>query len=223
MINLDSGLKNRDIIIFLRKVCIVKTIVSLVVMYGFESWTTKKVEHCRINAFELWCWRKLLRVLCSARRPNLSILKEINPEYSLEGLTLKLKFHTLSMWCEELTRKSLDAGKVWRQKEGMTEDGMFGWHHWLEGHEFEQTLGDGEGQGSLECCSPWSHKESDVTEQLNKNNLLSMRFNYSLIILTQKTQCLSRNVLILLRLISWCRPWFIPRMQLFMFQILYII
>ena len=121
-----------------------------------------------------------------------------------------------------LIRKSLDAGKVLRQEERITEDGMFGWHHWLKGHEFEQTLGDGEGQGSLECCSLWGHKESDVTEQLN-NNLLSMRFNYSFIVLTQKIHCLSRNVLILLRLISWCRPWFIPRMQLLMCQVLYII
>ena len=122
-----------------------------------------------------------------------------------------------------LIRKSLDAGKVWRQEEkGMTEFGMFGWRHWLKGHEFEQILGDGEGQGSLECCSPWGHKESDMTGQLKNNNLLSIKFNYSLIVLTQK-RCLSRNVLILLRLISWCRPWFIPRMQLFMFQIFYII
>ena len=90
MINLDSGLKNRDIIIFLRKVCIVKAIVSLVVMYGCESWTIKKAE-CQIDAFELWCWRRLLRVPWTARKSNQSSLQEVNPEYSSEGLMLKLK------------------------------------------------------------------------------------------------------------------------------------
>ena len=90
MTNLDSILKSRDIT-FPTKVCLVKAMVFPVVMYGCESWTVKKAEHQRINAFELWCWRRLLRIPWTARRSNQSILKEITPEYSLEGLTLKLK------------------------------------------------------------------------------------------------------------------------------------
>ena len=91
MTNLDSILKSRDIIL-LTKVCLVKPLVFPVVMYGYESWTIKKPEHRRTDAFELWCWRRLLRVLWTSRRSNQSILKEINPEYSLEGLMLKLQY-----------------------------------------------------------------------------------------------------------------------------------
>ena len=90
MINLDSVLKSRDITL-LKKVCTVKAMVFPAVMYGCESWTIKKAEHQRIEAFELWCWRRLLRVPCTAKRSNQPILKEISPEYSLEGLMLKLK------------------------------------------------------------------------------------------------------------------------------------
>ena len=90
MTNLDSILKSRDITL-LTKVCLVKAMVFLVVMYGCESWSIKKVEHQRIDAFELWCWRRLLRASWTPRRSNQSILKEISPEYSLEGLMLKLK------------------------------------------------------------------------------------------------------------------------------------
>ena len=90
MTNLDSILKSRDIIL-LAKVHVVKAMVFPVVMYGCESWTIKKAEHRRIDAFELWCWRRLLRVPWTARRSNQLILKEIIPEYSLEGLMLKLK------------------------------------------------------------------------------------------------------------------------------------
>ena len=88
--NLDTTLKSREITL-LTKVCLVKAMVFPVIMYGCESWIIKKAEHWRIDAFELWCWRRLLRVPCTARRSNQSILKEINPEYSLEGLMLKLK------------------------------------------------------------------------------------------------------------------------------------
>ena len=98
--NLDSILKSRDITL-LTKVNIVKAIVFPVVMYGCESWTIKKAECRRIDAFKLWCWRRLLRVPWTARRSNQSILKEISPEYSLEGVMLK--FNTLATWCEELT------------------------------------------------------------------------------------------------------------------------
>ena len=90
MTNLDNILKSRDIILP-TKFCLVKPMVFLVVMYGCESWTIKKAEHWRIDGFELWCWRRLLRVPWTARRSNQSILKEIGPEYSLEGLMLKLK------------------------------------------------------------------------------------------------------------------------------------
>ena len=90
MTNLDSILKSRDITLP-TKVCLVKTMVFPVVMYGCESWTIKKAEHQRIDAFELWCWRRLLRVPWTARRSNQSILKEISPKYSLKGLMLKLK------------------------------------------------------------------------------------------------------------------------------------
>ena len=107
-----------------------------------------------------------MRVSWTARRSNQSILKEMNPEYSLEGLILKLKLPIL--WPpnakSQLIGKDLDAGKDSRQEEKRgTEDEMVGWHHRLSGHEFEQTLGDGEGQGSLTRCSPWGRKESDVT------------------------------------------------------------
>ena len=135
--NLDSILK-RDITL-LTKVHLVKAMVFPIVMYGCESWTIKKAECWRIDAFELWCWRRLLRFPWTARRSNQSILKEISPEYSLEGLMLKLK---LQLWpCDAknwLLGKDSDAGKDWRQEEkGTTEDEMVGWHHRLYGHEFE--------------------------------------------------------------------------------------
>ena len=95
MTNLDSTLKNRDFTLQ-TKVRLVKAIVFLVVIYGYESWTIKKAEHRRIDAFELWCWRRLLRIPWTARRSNQSILKEISPEYSLEGLILKLNSNTLA-------------------------------------------------------------------------------------------------------------------------------
>ena len=98
-------------------------------MYGCESWTIKKAERQRIDAFELWCWRRLLRISWTARRSNQSILKEISPEYSLEGLMLKLKLQY---------GKDPDSGKDLRLEEmGMTGDEMVEWHHQNDGHEFE--------------------------------------------------------------------------------------
>ena len=124
-------------------------------MYGCESWTIKKAECQRIDGFELWCWRRLLRVPWIARRYNQSILKEINPYYSLEGLMLKLKRQYFGHW---LIGKDPDAGKDGRQEEKWrTEDKIFRWHHWLDGREFEQAPGVGDGQGNLACCSPWGH------------------------------------------------------------------
>ena len=129
-----------------------------------------KAEHWKIDAFKLWCWRRLLRVSWTARRSNQSIIKEISPKYSLEGLMLKLKvqyFGHLIQRTESLG-KNPDAGKDWGPEEKeMTEDEMLKWHHRLNGHEFKQALGVGDGQGSLACSSPCSHKESDMTVQLN--------------------------------------------------------
>ena len=162
MTNLDSILKSRGITLP-TKVCLVKAIVFLVVLYGCESQTIKKAECWRIHAFETWCWRRLLRVPWTARRSNQSILKEISPECSLEGLILRLKLQYFS----HLMRRT-DSGQDWRQEEkGMTEDEMAGWHHRLDGREFEWTPGVGDGQGSLACCSPWGLKESDTTDWLN--------------------------------------------------------
>ena len=160
MTNLASILKSRDITL-LTKLCLVKATVFPVVMYGCESWTIEKAEHQRTDAFELWCWRRLLRVPWTSRRSNQSILKEISPEYSLEGLMLKrhLWLSDAKNW---LIRKDPDAGKDRRQEKGMTEDEMVGWHHWLDGHEFGQTPGDSGGQWSLVCCSPQGRKESDT-------------------------------------------------------------
>ena len=130
-----------------------------------ESWTPRN-----------WCfwtmvWRRLLRVLWAARRSNQSILKEISPDYSLEGLMLKFQYFGHLMQRTDSLEK-FNAGKDWRQEEkGTTEDEMVGWHHRLDGHEFEQALGDGEGQGRLLCCSPWGHKESDMTGQLTWTKL----------------------------------------------------
>ena len=140
--NLKSILKTRDITLP-TNVHIVKAVVFPVVMYGCESWTIKKAEHWRIDAFKLWCWRRLLRVLWTARRSIQSILKEINPEYSLEGLILKLTLqyfgHTQRT---DLIGRNPDAGKDWGQeKKGETEDEMVGWHHQCNWHEFEQTPG----------------------------------------------------------------------------------
>ena len=111
--NLDSILKSRDITLP-TKVCLVKAMVFSIVMYGCESWTIKKAEHRRVDAFELWCWRRLLRILWTARRSNQFILKEINPEYSLERLMLKLKlphFRHL-MWRTDSLKITLMLGKI---------------------------------------------------------------------------------------------------------------
>ena len=130
----------------------------------------KKAEGGRIDAFELWCWRRLLRVPWTARRSNQSILKEISPEYSLEGLMLRLKpqYFGHQMGRTDFFEKTLVLGKIkGRRRRATTEDEMVGWHHQLDGHEFEHAQGVGDGQGSLACWSPWGRKESDMTERLN--------------------------------------------------------
>ena len=133
MTNLDRVLKSRDITLP-TKVHLVKAMIFPVVMNGCESWTINKAEHQRINAFELWCWRRLLRVLWTARRSSQSILKEISPECSLEGLILKWNSNILVTWCEELThwKRAWCWVRLKAEGEGMTEDEMVGWHHLLD-------------------------------------------------------------------------------------------
>ena len=149
------------------------------VMYGCQSWTIKKAERWRIDAFELWCWTRLLRVPWTARRSNQSILKEINIEHSLEGLMLRLKLQHFGhlMQRADSLEKTLMLGKTEGGRRG-------GWQRmrWLDGitdsmDMTEQTPRDSEGQGSLACCSPRGHKESDMTEWLNWTEFLG--FNLS--------------------------------------------
>ena len=155
-------------------------LVFPVVMYGCESWTVKKPEHRRIDAFELWCWR-LLRVPWTARRSNQSILKEIGPGCSLEGMMLKLKLQYFGHLMRrvdslEKTHAGRDCGL---EEKGTTEDEMAGWHHWLDGHEFSWTPGVGDGQGGLACCDSWGHKESETTEWLNWTELRDRKELYT--------------------------------------------
>ena len=136
-----------------------------VVMYGCESWTIRKAERWRIDAFELWCWR-LLRVPWTAGRTNQSILNEISAEYSLDGLMLKLKLQYIGhlIWHLFLWKRPW-FGKDWRQDEkGTTEDDTVGWHPQLNGHGFGWTPGVGNGQGNLVCCSPWACKNRTCTD-----------------------------------------------------------
>ena len=134
-----------------------------VVMYGCESWTVKKAQCWRIDAFELWCWRRLLRVPWTARRSNQSILKEISPGCSLEGMMLKLKLQYFGhlMWGPWLIGKDSDAGRDW----GQEEKGMTGWDGWMASPTRWTRVGDG--QGGLEWGNSWGRKESDMTERLN--------------------------------------------------------
>ena len=162
MTNLDSILKSRDITL-LTKVYIVKDMVIPVVIYRYESWTIKKAEPQRTDAFELWCWRWLLRVPRTPERSNQSVLKETN--WIFIG---KTEAEAPVIWpldvMSQLIGKDPDAGKDWKQKEKRAaEDEMVGLNHWLNGHESEQTLGDSEGQGSLACFSPCGHKELNMT------------------------------------------------------------
>ena len=127
MTNLDSILKSKDITLP-TKICLVKAMVFPVVMYGCENWTIKKAEHQRIDPFELWCWRRLLRDPWTARRSIQSILKKISPEYSLEGLMLKLKLQYFGHLMGRVdSGKDPDAGRDWGQEKWTTE--MAGWHH----------------------------------------------------------------------------------------------
>ena len=179
MTNLDSIWKSRDIT-SPTKVHLVNTMVFPAVINGCESWTIKKAECRRIDA----------------RRSKQSILKEISAECSLEGLMLKLQYFGHLMRRADSFEKDLNIGKDWMQVEkGMTEDEMVGWHHRLDKYEFEQAPGDGEGQGSLVCCSPWGRKDwtqlSDWTE-----------LNWNINIRTQCTIGKWKSPSLL-----WCRKW----------------
>ena len=138
MINLASMFKSRDITLP-TNVHLVKAMVFPVVMYGCESWTVKKAKRQRIDAFELWCWRRLLRVPWTARRSNQSILKEISPGISLEGMMMKLKLQYFGhlMRRVDSLEKTLMLGGTGQEKKGTTEDEMTGWHHGLDGRESE--------------------------------------------------------------------------------------
>ena len=143
---------------FATKVHLVKAMVFPIVMCRCDSWTIKKVEGQRIDAFELWYWRRLLRVSWTARRSDQSILKEIHPKYSLEGLLWKLRLQYFGhlMWRADFLEKTLILGKIeGRRRKGQQRIEMVGWYHRLNGCEFEQTPGDGEGQGNLVSCNSW--------------------------------------------------------------------
>ena len=170
MTNLDSILKSRDISLP-TKVCLVKAMVFPVVMYGCESWTVKKAEHRGTDAFELWCWRRLVNPLDC---------KEIQPVHSKGDQSwvffqrTDAKAETPILWPPHvkswLTGKDSDARRDWGQEaKGMTCPLMRwdGWHHWLYGHESGWTPGVGDGQGGLACCSSWGRKELDMAERQN--------------------------------------------------------
>ena len=169
MTNIDSILKSRDTN-FPTKVHLIKAMFFPLIMYGCESWTVKKAEHRRIDAFELWCWRRFLRVPWTARRSNQSILKEISPGCSLEGLMPRLKLQSFGhlMRRADSFEKTLMLGKIEGKRKKRRQ-----WMEWLDGItdsmdiRFGWTPGVGDGQGGLACCSSWGHKESDTTERLN--------------------------------------------------------
>ena len=162
MTNLDSMFKSRDITLP-TKVHLVKAMVFPVVIYGCESWAIKKTERQRINAFELWYWRRLLSPLdCKEIQP---VHPKGNQPWIFTGRT---DAEAPIFWPPDaknrLTRKDPDAGKDWGQEEkGVTGVEIVGWDHDLNGHEFEETLGDTERQGSLACCSPRGHKDLGMT------------------------------------------------------------
>ena len=191
MTTLDNIFKSRNLTLP-TKVHLVKAVVFPVVMYECESWTVKKAEHWRIDAFELWCWRRLLRVPWTARRSNQSILKEISPGISLKAMMLRLKLqyfgHFMRSW---LIGKESDAGRDWGQEEkGTTEDKMAGWHHRLDGRESEWTSLVGNGQGGLASQSRtrlsdwtglnWTFQKSSLVAQWESISLSRRRYEFKI-------------------------------------------
>ena len=167
MTNLDGILKSRDITLLI-EVHLVKAMVFPLVRYGSESWTIKKAERQRIF------WTVVLEETLESPL-DCKEIKPVNPKGNKSWIFIgrtDAEAETPILWAPNakswLIWKDPDAGKDWRQEEkGTAEDEMDGWHHQLNGHEFEQASGVGDGQGSLVCCSPWGHKESDMTERLN--------------------------------------------------------
>ena len=165
-------LKSRDITLP-TKVHLVKAMVFPEAMYECESWTIKKAEHWRIDAFELWCWRRLESPLgCKETKP---VNSNGNQSWIFIGRT-DTEAEASMLWPPDaknwLNGKDADVGKDWRQEEkGTIEDEIFRWHYPLKGHEFEQALEDDKGQGRLACCSPWGHKSLDTTKWQNKSFL----------------------------------------------------
>ena len=159
--NLDSILKSSDITLP-TKVHLGKAMVFPVVMYAYERWTIKKVECQRTDAFKLWCWRRLLSPL------DYKEIKPVNPKGNQSWIFIgRAEAEAPIIWPPDVknwfTGKDPDAEKDWGQEEkGASEVEMVGWHHWLNGHEFEQALGDSEEQGSLACCSSWDCQKSDT-------------------------------------------------------------
>ena len=170
MTNLDGIFKSRDVTLT-TKVRPVKAMVFPAVMYGCENWTIKKAEHWRIDALEPWCWRRLLD--CKEIQP-------LSPKGNQSWLFIRrtdAEAETPILWPPHVKSwfiwKVPHAGQDQGWEKGMMEDEMVGWHHWLNGHEFEWTLGVGDGQGGLACCSAWGRKESDTTEWLNWTELVN--------------------------------------------------
>ena len=167
MTNLDSIWKSRDIAL-LAKICIVKAMIFPIVMYGCGSWTIKKTECQRIDAFKPWCWRRFLSPLESSKE-----IKPVNPKGNQPWIFIGKTDAEAPILCPPnvkswLIGKDPDAGRDWGQEEkGTTEDEMAEWHHQLDRHEFGRAQGDGHGQGSLECCSPqgWRVRRDLLTEQ----------------------------------------------------------
>ena len=142
-----------------------------VVMYGCESWTTKKAERRRMDAFELWC---LLKEKILESPLDCKEIQPVHPRGNQSWIFIRrtdAEAEIPILWSPDvknwLIGKDADSGKDWREKKRVTEDEMVGWHYWLDGHEFEQALGVDDGQESLTCCSPWGLKEPDKTERLN--------------------------------------------------------
>jgi len=169
MTNLDSILKSRDITLP-TKVCLVKAMIFPVVMYGCESWTYKESW-----VPKNWCFWTVVLEKTLESPFDCKNIKPVNPKGNQSWIFIgrtDAEAETPILWPPDvknwLLGKDPKAGKDWRQEEkGTTEDEMVGCHHWLDGHQFEQALGVGDGQGSLACCSPWGCKESDRTERLN--------------------------------------------------------